>query len=188
MKLDGLELQVRDSGETKVDDHNRLIIQDLKRQKVDGLKSTLHTCFQSLDCLLKSIGPLTFMLKTVIYRRVHGRDSNRSYSLLETIQFKSRPSTLEWTVCFQIDRRLLSVYFTSRPSTITYRLQSKSQQNVHFLFLIDCFDRPVFNKILEIPDFQEITCLGNRLNSSKFFIFRKSYVLENDKISRNSRF
>ena len=98
---------MRDSGETKVDDHNRLIIQDLKRQKVDGLKSTLHTCFQSFDCLLKSIGPLTFMLKTVIYRRVHGRDSNRSYSLLETIQFKSRPSTLEWTVYFQIDRWLL---------------------------------------------------------------------------------
>ena len=51
-------------------------------------------------------------------------DSNHSYSLLETIQFKSRPSTLEWTVYFQIDRLLLSVYFTSRPSTITYRLKS----------------------------------------------------------------
>ena len=62
------------SEETKVDGQNRLIIHDLKRQKVDDrkltLKSTLHTYFQRLDCQLKSIGLLTFMLKTVIYGRI----------------------------------------------------------------------------------------------------------------------
>ena len=88
--MDGIELKVRDFEETKVDGQSRLITHDLKRQKVDGLKSTLHT-----------IGPLTFELKTVIYRRIYRRDFNRPYSLLET-QFKSRPCTLEWTVSSQI--------------------------------------------------------------------------------------
>ena len=60
MKMDGIELKVRDFEETKVDGQSRLITHDLKRQKVDGLKSTLHT-----------IGPLTFELKTVIYRRIY---------------------------------------------------------------------------------------------------------------------
>ena len=68
------ELLVRDSEETKVDGQNRLIIHDLKRQKVNDrkltLKSTLHTCFQRLDCQLISIGLVTFMLKTVIYERI----------------------------------------------------------------------------------------------------------------------
>ena len=39
MIYDGLELWMRDSEETKVDGQNRLIIHDLKRQKVDGFKS-----------------------------------------------------------------------------------------------------------------------------------------------------
>ena len=33
---------MRDSEEMKVDGQNRLIVDDLKRQKVDGLKSSLH--------------------------------------------------------------------------------------------------------------------------------------------------
>ena len=119
-------------------------------------------------------------------------DSNHSYSLLETIQFKSRPSTLEWTVYFQIDRWLLSVYFSSRPSNITYRLQSlvlKStkrplsfsnrlfgpinfQQNSRNSRFLGNHMFGKSSKFLKIPDFQEIACLRKWQNFPKFPIFR----------------
>ena len=43
-------------------------------------------------------------------------------------------------------------------------------------------------KILDIPNFKETWSLRNRRNFLKFPIFRKLYVRENAKISRNSQF
>ena len=85
---------MRDSEEMKVDGQNHLNVDDLKRQKVDGLKSSLHYLLSVFELSAESIGPLTFMLRTVIYGR-ESRDSDTPYSLLETIQFKSSPCTLE---------------------------------------------------------------------------------------------
>ena len=42
IKVDGVELKVRDSDKMKVDGQNQLILDDRKRQKVDGLKISLH--------------------------------------------------------------------------------------------------------------------------------------------------
>ena len=41
------------------------------------------------------------------------------------------------------------------------------------------FDEMIQLKIREIPDFQEIGCLENRLNFSKFPILRRLHILEN---------
>ena len=130
----------------------------------------------------------SFLTKSILYLKLY----DISYSLLETIQFKSRPSTLEWTVYFQIDRWLLSVYFTSRPSNITYRLQSlvlkSTKRPLSFsnrLFEPTNFQQNSRNsrflgnhmfgkssKFLKIPDFQEIACLRKWQNFPKFPIFR----------------
>lgn len=73
----------------------------LNDKKSTASKVVYTICFQYFNCPLESIGPPTFVL-----RSVHGRESRESdspYSLLDTIQFKSSLCTLEWTVYSHIN-------------------------------------------------------------------------------------
>ena len=112
-----------DDFSTKNDNSATMKMRDFEEMKLDKIDwlCFFNICFQSLNSPLESIGPLTFMLRTVIY----GRYSNRPYSLLETIQFKLSPCTLEWTIYSQNDCWLSS----GRQSTLP---QESWVRTVHY--------------------------------------------------------
>ena len=81
-----------------------------------GLKSSLHYLLSIFELSAWIHRTANFHVKdSHLWSIDYIRDSDRLYSLLETIQFKSRPCTLEWTVYSHIDRWHSSVRQSTLP-------------------------------------------------------------------------